>query len=107
MQSQGGILAGGSFIGQSSVGTALQWNGGRAAIVISALVYQASPGLQLQIQAPSSNAGASGGNWVNIASSFVADQMFTFDAPRGNYRLANNSASSVIGVNAAMVTVQY
>lgn len=83
-----------SFIG-SSVGSAAFWDGGRSAVVISATQY-ANP--QLQVQGP-------GGSWINIASSFLSDQLFVFDACPGQYRLVNQSGSS-IGLVAALVPVK-
>lgn len=72
------------------------WNpGGRTSLVINATAYGT---LNLQIQGPSQA-------WINISSSLVSDQVFTFDAPAGNYRLNNTSSS--VGVNAVLVSVPY
>ncbi len=95
------------MIAGSNISLAVQWPGGRSAVVVSALAYTAS-GLQLQTQAYQSNSSPTyGGNWINVGSSFVSDQVYPFDAPRGNYRLVNQSTSSVIGINAVLVTIPY
>ncbi len=69
------------------------FDGGRASLVVSDF---ANP-VQLQLQGPN-------GNWMNIGSSLVADSSYVFDAPPGQYRI---QTSSVLGVNAALVTVPY
>lgn len=89
----------GNFVG-SSAAPSQSWDGGRTALVVNAQAYSAQPGLNLQVQGPASG-------WINIGSSIIGDQVFSFDAPAGQYRLANLGASSVIGVNAVMVTVPY
>ncbi len=89
---------GSSFLG-SSAGFASQWYGGRTALVINATAYGVSPGLQLQMLGPS-------GSWMNVASSFVADQSFIFDAAPGQYRMVSQSSIST-AVFAVMVAVPY
>lgn len=95
-----------SFINGSSVSLTQAWAGGRSALVVSAIAYTAG-GLQLQTQGMSSAGGTSGGAWINIGSSIVSNQVYPFDAPRGNYRLVNQVASSVIGIDAVLVTIPY
>lgn len=93
-----GGFSGSSFIG-SSAGLSQFWDGGRSAVLIQALAYASSPGLQLQLQSPS-------GSWLNVASSFLSDQLFVFDAVPGQYRLSNNGSSS-LAVNAVILPVKY
>lgn len=92
------VLSNSSLIGVSTSPTpTVGWpDGGRAACVINASAYGT---IALQLQGPS-------GTWINISSSFVADQSFVFDAPPGQYRL-NNSASSTIGCFATLVGIPY
>lgn len=86
-----------SLIGVTN-GNAFQWiPGGRTALVTNATTYSTGP--NLQVQGPS-------GTWINVNSAMVADQLFVFDAPCGNYRM-NCAASSVIGLNAVLVSVPY
>lgn len=89
---------GSSFLG-SSAGSAQFWDGGRTALTIQATAYGVSPGLQLQMQGLS-------GAWINIASSFVSDQLYVFDAVPGQYRLVSQSSIST-AVFAALVPVKY
>lgn len=89
---------GSSFIG-SSAGQAQFWDGGRSAVVIQAAAGGQYGTINLQMQGLS-------GTWMNIASSFVADQLYVFDAVPAQYRLTNQSGSS-IGIFAALLPVQY
>ncbi len=98
MPASGIALFNSSFIG-SSASQAVFWNGGRTALVVQAAAYTASA-LQLQVQGPSKA-------WMKIGSSLLSDQVFMFDAVPGQYRMTNESASSVIGINAVLVTVPY
>ena len=85
-----------TFVGAGTT-TAVGWpDGGRTSCVINASAYGT---ISLQLQGPS-------GVFINIASSFVADQVFTFDAPAGQYRL-NNTASSTINVVATLIGIPY
>ena len=88
------------MIGGSNVSGVFSFSGGRAACVVNASAYPASPGLCLQLQGPS-------GAWINISSSFVSDQVFMFDATMGTYRLTNLSTSSAIGVSAGLTRIPY
>jgi len=93
----GVVLINSSMIGQSAISSVQQWVGGRTSLVINALAYGGTLSLQFQ----------NGSNWVPIGSSFVSDQVFTFDAPPGDYRLVTTTASSTIGVNAGLYPVPY
>ncbi len=95
MQAQGVVLFNSSFVG-SSAGQAFAWPGGRSAIVISATQY--GPGVIPQIQAINRN-------WIPLCSSIVADQIFSFDAPPGQYRIISNAGTSI--ALAASLTITY
>jgi hypothetical protein len=99
MPAKGAILFQSSFINGSGASTPVTWDGGRSALVVNALAYTASA-LQLQVQGPS-------GSWIVVGSAIVGDQVFTFDGAPGQYRMVNQVASSVIGVNAVLVSVPY
>ena len=92
------VLYNSSFVG-SSAGTSFQWPGGRTGVAVQALAYGGATGLQLQMQGPS-------GSWINVASSFLSDQVYVFDAVPSNYRIVEQASSSV-GINAVMVPVPY
>lgn len=97
MQSNGVVLYNSSFVG-SSASQSIFWDGGRSVLAVTALVY-APNALQLQLQGPT-------GRWLNVGSSIVTNQLFPFDAPAGQYRMACQG-SSVIGVSAKILTVNY
>lgn len=99
MPAKGQVIYNSSFVG-SSAATPITWDGGRSALIVQAAAYSAGA-LQLQMQGPT-------GGWMKIGSSLLADQIFSFDAPPGQYRMTNESGtSSVIGINAVLVTVPY
>lgn len=95
MPAKGQILFNSSLIGNTAT-PATTWDGGLSALCINALAYGT---VALQVQGPS-------GAWIPISSSIVSDQVFTFPAAPGQYRL-NNSASSSIGVNAVLTSIPY
>lgn len=75
---------------------AIQWKGGRSVLCLNAVTYPGAPNqLVLKMQMPS-------GSSIVVASTFVADQLFAFDAPPGSYFLHNLSGSAVVGVNAVL-----
>lgn len=80
----------------SSFTTAQSWVGGVTALAIDATQYGT---INLQILNIS-------GNWINITSSFVSNQLYVFNAPPGQYRLCNQSGSS-LGVAAYFGPVPY
>lgn len=86
MQPRGIVLFNSSFIG-SSVGTVQQWTGGRTVLTVSATQYGPN-GVIPQVQNLN-------GSWIPICSSIVADQLFSFDAPGGSFRLISNLGSSI------------
>ena len=97
MPAKGQVLFQSSLVGVMQ-STPVTWDGGRTALCVNAAAYSATA-LQLQVQGPS-------GAWINVGSSIVADQVYPFDAPPGQYRFSC-AASAAIGVNAVLVTVPY
>lgn len=97
MYSQGIMLLNGNLTGSSAT-TPQQWLGGRSAITIAANQYGPG-GVQLQLLSPN-------GSWVPVASSFISNQVFPFDAPPGQYQLLNAAGSS-IAVAAALTRTPY
>ena len=72
------------------------WVGGRTGLLIDATQYGT---IALQIQNNSAT-------WIPVGSAIVANQLFVFDAPPGQYRL-NNTAGSSLQVTALLVPVPY
>lgn len=98
MPSKGQILIGSgvSLIG-SSASTPVTWDGGRSTVIIDATNF--GTGVNLLLQAPT-------GNFIPIASAFVAAQSFPFDAPPGQYKLAVGSGTCV-GLSAILTSTTY
>lgn len=81
--------------------TPVFWPGGRTNLVIQAGTWPGAPSqMLLQLMGPGNVA-------IPVASSFVADQIFPFDAPPGMYRLTNSSGSSVVNVVATLSGTAY
>jgi hypothetical protein len=99
MPSKGTTFFNSSLIGNTATSTPVTWDGGRSALIVNATVYGGATGLTLQLMGPSQT-------WINVASSFLNDQIFPFDAPPGQYRFANLLSSS-IGVQAVLVSTTY
>lgn len=86
-----------SFIG-SSVGSVFLWDGGRAALVLTADQYGSGVFLQLQNR---------NGAWATVnGTTFSANQVTGFDLPAGQVRMMNNVGSS-INLCAALIQVPY
>lgn len=81
MPAKGQILSNSSIVGSGTT-VAITWDGGRSACTIDAASFATGVGLQVQNIS---------GNWIPIASSFVANQVFPFDAPPGQYKLVCGS----------------
>lgn len=91
------VICNSSFQFSGAVTTPGQaWVGGRSGLLIDATSYGT---LTLQLQNISQN-------WLPIASSFVSNQLFIFDALPGQYRLSNSAGSSV-AVSAFLGPVPY
>lgn len=86
-----------SFIG-SQVSPETGFVGGRAALIIDATQYGPN-GVIFQLQGTAKN-------WVPVCSAIVSNQIFSFDAPAGNYRLVSNLGSS-LGVGASLIPINY
>lgn len=97
MHSQAVTLFNSSLIGVSA-GQDFPWPGGRSALVVQGSVFGAGS-LTLQFRGPQ-------GTYMSVCSTFLAAQIFPFDAPAGQYRMAS-AASSAIGITAALVTIPY
>jgi len=72
-----------SLIGAGS-SALLSWYGGRTACVVQASQYGGACALTFL---------GPGGAGIPIASSFVANQSFVFDAPPGQYCISNTGSS--------------
>lgn len=94
MPAKGIILVNSSLQGVNS--QAQTWDGGRSTLAINATQYGSA--VALQVQGPS-------GAWIPLCSSIVSDQVFAFDAPPGQYRIANTGSS--IAIVAALTTTPY
>lgn len=96
-QSAKALNSGTSLTG-STISTAVQWQGGRTALVINATQY--GGGVFLQLTGPS-------GAGINInATTYSADQSVAYDLPAGTYKLVSNIGSSV-AVYASLVSIPY
>lgn len=86
-----------SMIG-SSASTAQFFPGGKTAIVLDASQY--GPAVFLQLQNIS-------GAWIAVnATTYSVNQVTAYDLPAGQYRLVNNTGSSV-AVAARLVNIPY
>ena len=91
-------LNAGTNLTGSTITAAVQWNGGRTALVINATQY--GGGVFLQLTGPS-------GAGINMnASTYAADQSTSYDLPAGSYKLVSNVGSS-LAVYASLVTIPY
>ncbi len=100
MSARGGIiLFNSSFIGVGS-SVVQSWIGGRSVVSVCAAAYPPN-GVQLLFQALGPQA-----NWVPICSSFVADQLFSFDAAPGQYALSF-TGSTAVGFCASLNAVSH
>lgn len=95
MPAKGAVLFNSSIIGSNAV-SAITWDGGRTSLVVNATQYGTS--VNVQLQGPS-------GAWIPISSSIIADQIFNFDAPPGQYRIV--AAGSSIGLAAVFTSTPY
>lgn len=94
------VLANSSLVGSSAVQTpATQWQGGRTALTLSAKVY-ASGAIYLQALM------GDGVTLINVAGPYGANQITTYDLPRGYYQIVNGQSTS-IGVYAVLANVPY
>lgn len=96
MPAKGQILFNSSIVGSSST-LPMSWDGGRTNLTIDATNFATGVGLQVQNIS---------GNWIPIASSFVSNQVFPFDAPPGQYKLAVGSGVAT-AVAATMTSTPY
>jgi hypothetical protein len=96
MPAKGGILFNSSLISAANTPDFV-WDGGRTCLVINALSYGGTLGLQLK--------GPSGA-YINLGSALTTDSVVAFDAPAGDYRLTQASGSSV-AVVATLVSTPY
>ncbi len=96
-----GANAGGpNFAGSSAAGgTLISWQGGRSALILNATVY-ASGAVYFQMLAPDN------ATFLNVGGPYGANQITSYDLPRGQYKLINGASSS-IGVYAAIVSIPY
>jgi hypothetical protein len=87
-----------NYVGSSTIGNVVSWQGGRSVLVFSADTYGGN--VFLVCQGPN-------GKWIKInGSTYAADQVTAYDLPSGQYQLVNQ-ASSTLNVSAALVTVAY
>lgn len=88
-----------TFINSSIQGStntlAITWPGGKTTLVIAATTQF---GLTVQPHIQALN-----GQWFPICSNVVSNQIFTFDAPAGQYRIAHSGSS--IGLSATLSIV--
>lgn len=92
------VLSNSSFVG-SSQGTAVQWQGGRTVLVVTATAYGGADFLQYL--------GPDGVTWINVNSTtYSANQITEYALPRGWYKFVNGQSSSV-GVYATLVSMPY
>lgn len=97
------LLHGSSLIGAAATSTAVNWQGGRTALHLSATSYGAN--FFLQSLGPPGTGNTPAGRWVNInGTTFSADQVTAYDLPAGQYRLSANSSVAVI---ASLTTIPY
>jgi hypothetical protein len=90
-------LVNSSLIG-STASTAHFFPGGRTALILDAIQY--GPGVFLQVQNVS-------GSWISInGTTFSANQVAAYDLPAGQYRIVNNTGSSVT-IAARLVGIPY
>jgi len=83
MPAKGIVLSNSGIVGpNSSTVAASTWDGGRTVCTVDCGAF--GTGVALQFQGPNQS-------WIPIASSFVANQAFPFDAPAGQYRLVVTS----------------
>lgn len=100
MSARGGVVLANNvdFVGSSAAGSGsqVQWIGGRTALTVNGQAYG---GLVLQCQGIAPLA-----SWIPVCSSIVADGVFSFDLPPGQFQLVNQT-SSAIGICAALTGV--
>lgn len=95
---RGGLILYNSSLVGSTASQVQQWIGGRSQISICATQYGTGVNVQVQGLGPAAN-------WIPICSSFVADQLFSFDAPPGNYRVVG--AGSSVSLSVGIIGVSY
>lgn len=93
MQPQSQTFINTSLIG-SSVTQNLTWVGGRTTLTVAATQF--GTGVQPQLQALNNI-------WVPICSAIVSGQIFTFDAPPGQYRIAGAGSSVSLAATMSLV----
>lgn len=98
MPSKGQVLIGSgiTLVGSSS-SLPVAWDGGRTSCTIDATFFGA--GVNLLVQAPT-------GFFIPIGSAFVSSQVFNFDAPPGQYKLAVGSGACT-GLQAVLTSTSY
>lgn len=98
MPSKGQVLIGsGTTLVGSSATAPVTWDGGRSTCIVDATNFGA--GVNLLCQAPT-------GNFLPVASAFVTGQIFNFDAPPGQYKLAVGSGACT-GLFATLTSTTY
>lgn len=87
-------VIGSAAIGANGIAGGAYFEGGFSQVVIAATQFGNAVGVQFQ---------AGNGTWIPICSSFVANQLFPFTAPQGQYRLVQNGSS--IGMFASIARI--
>lgn len=91
------VLVNGNMVG-SSAGAQVGFVGGRSTLILSADIFGAGMYLQVLNQ---------NGTWVAVnGTNYSANQVTGYDLPAGQYRMINNTSSS-INVCATLVTIPY
>lgn len=88
-------IIGSAALGAQGISGSQQFIGGRAAISISATQFGNAVNVQF----------LAGNLWIPICSTFLTSQIFSFDAPAGQYRLVSSGSS--IGMAASLVRIPY
>jgi hypothetical protein len=78
--------------------TAVQWRGGRSALIIHATTYPTTCALQLL--------GMDGSTWINVSSNLTANGVTAFDLPAGQYRI-HMASGTATAVYASLVSIPY
>lgn len=98
MARSGITLVNTSILANSTITDVKLFDGGRAALVLTANQYAGHLFLQTQ---------SAMGKWVSInGTTYSADQVTAYDLPKGQYRMVSSAGSSV-ALSATLVPISY